>query len=29
MLYYLLPEKYQEFLGIRQLTEEAEEFPGI
>jgi hypothetical protein len=29
VLQHLLPEVYQEFSGIRQLTQEAEEFPGI
>jgi hypothetical protein len=29
VLGHLLPENYQEFLDMRQLTEEAEEFPGI
>jgi hypothetical protein len=29
VLEHLLPENYQEFLEIRQLAEEAEEFPGI
>jgi len=29
VLEHLLPENYQEFLEMRQLTEEAEEFPGI
>jgi len=29
VLEHLFPENYQEFLEMRQLTEEAEEFPGI
>ena len=29
MFELLLPEEYQEFLGMNQLTEEAEEFQGM